>query len=171
MPADIKDNNSKEINIPMKRISLNADEVMVVTDRVLNFDVGTEDMQVVAYKLLLKLGSAYVEMLGSESGKKAGFVEISMSEPELWLIRSKIHSGDKSSNDALFGVKLLTKIYTLLLEYNSDIIVEGAEEDGPNFGSVERERMQEFLHIGEVMGDPEPESQPNVYPEEPYDGE
>src|SRR4051812_11070452 len=81
-------------------LSLAADEIMVLTDRVLNGDHGTEDMAVSVHPLLLRLGSSYVEMLGD--GKKPGELPIAVSEAEAWLLRSKITSGDKSSSDALF---------------------------------------------------------------------
>jgi len=115
-------------------VSLTADEVMVLTDRVLNHDRGTEDMAVCAYPLLLRLGSAYVEMLGE--GKKPGEIPVAVSEAEAWLLRSKITSGDKSSADALFGVKLLTKIYRVLLAYNIDIPM-------PNCGGADDEFTDE----------------------------
>ena len=111
-------------------LSLTADEVMVLTDRVMNQDRGTEDMSCCAYLLLLRLGSAYIEMLGD--GKKPGEVTVAVSEPEAWLLRSKITSGDKSSSDALFGVKLLSKIYHVLLAYNVEVslpTIGGADDE------------------------------------------
>jgi hypothetical protein len=99
-------------------LSLTADEVMVLCDRTLNTDRGTEDMPVTSYSLLLRLGSAYVDMLGD--GKREGELSVAVTESEAWLLRSKITSGDKSSSDSLFGVKLLTKIYRLILAYNDE---------------------------------------------------
>ena len=107
---------------------------MVLTDRVMNQDRGTEDMACCAYLLLLRLGSAYIEMLGD--GKKAGEVPVAVSEAEAWLLRSKITSGDKSSSDALFGVKLLTKIYSVLLAYNIEVPL-------PECGGIDEEFTDE----------------------------
>src|SRR5207248_1211828 len=115
---------------PQQYLSLTADEVMVLTDRVMNQDRGTEDMGCSAYLLLLRLGSAYVEMLSD--GKKPGEISVAVSESEAWLLRSKITSGDKSSSDALFGVKLLSKIYRVLLAYNVDVplpSIGGADDE------------------------------------------
>ena len=87
-------------------------------------------MSCCAYLLLLRLGSAYIEMLGD--GKKPGEVTVAVSEPEAWLLRSKITSGDKSSSDALFGVKLLSKIYHVLLAYNVEVslpTIGGADDE------------------------------------------
>src|SRR5439155_20635484 len=97
--------------IEQQFLSLTAEEVLVLTDRVMNADRGTEDMACGAYPLLLRLGSAYVEMLGN--GKQTGEITLAISEPEAWLLRSKVSSADKSASDALFGVKLLCKIYNV----------------------------------------------------------
>ncbi|HZT06027.1 MAG TPA: hypothetical protein VFC51_03285 [Chloroflexota bacterium] len=111
-------------------LHLNAEEILVLTDRVLNQDRGTEDMSCSAYPLLLRLGSAYVEMLGD--GKRSGDVPIAVSEAEAWLLRSKVTSGDKSPTDALFGVRLLCKLYRVLLAYNTELNLpeaDGVEEE------------------------------------------
>src|ERR1041384_920141 len=105
-------------------LSLTADEILVLTDRVQNQDRGTEDMSCSAYPLLLRLGSAYVEMLGE--GKQSGEISIAVSESEAWLLRTKVASADKSASDPLFGVKLLCKIYRVLLAYNMDIALPDA---------------------------------------------
>src|SRR5437870_13482048 len=105
--------------IPQQYLELTAEEVLVLTDRVLNQDRGTEDMSCSAYPLLLRLGSAYLEMLGD--GKQGGEISIAVSETEAWLLRSKVSSADKSPSDALFGVKLLCKLYRLLLPSNVDV--------------------------------------------------
>jgi hypothetical protein len=98
-------------------LDLNADEVMCLSDRVLNQDSGTEDQRMSSYCLLLKIGSALVEMVGSGQ-KLPGSVPIAVTEPEAWLLRSKIISSDKTASDPLFGVRLLTKLYTVLLSFN-----------------------------------------------------
>lgn len=111
-------------------LTLVADEVMLLTDRVLNQDKGTEDMAVSVYPLLLKLGSAYVEAFGDGS-KRPGEIYLGVSEAELWLLRSKIVSADKMATDTLLGVKLLVKIYRGLLAYNTEGVAIGALPDGP----------------------------------------
>jgi hypothetical protein len=120
--------------INQQYLSLTADEVLVLTDRVQNHDRGTEDMSCSAYPLLLKLGSAYCEMLGD--GKQSGEIAIAVSEAEAWLLRSKVSSADKSPSDALFGVKLLCKLYRVLLAYNIDVPL-------PNPGGVDDEFTDE----------------------------
>jgi hypothetical protein len=105
-------------------LELNAEEVMCLSDRVLNHDAGTEEQRMSGYCLLLKLGSAFVEMVGSGQ-KKAGTVPIAVNEGEAWLLRSKVISSDKTASDPLFGVRLLTKVYTVLLAFNG---VDGLPE-------------------------------------------
>src|SRR5439155_16440969 len=91
-------------------INLNRDEIMVLTDRVLNGDSGTDEKPVRAYDLLLKLGSAYLEAVTLD-GVKGPEVPIGLTEAEAWLLRAKVTSSDKMATDPLFGVKLLRKIY------------------------------------------------------------
>jgi hypothetical protein len=98
-------------------INLNADEVMCLSDRVLNHDAGTEEQRMSGYCLLLKLGSAFVELVGTGQ-KQGGTVPIAVTEGEAWLLRSKIISSDKTATDSLFGIRLLTKLYTALLSFN-----------------------------------------------------
>ena len=125
-------------------LSLTADEVLVLTDRVQNTDKGTEDMGCSAYPLLLKLGSAYLDSFG-DGGKRSGEIPISVSEAEAWLLRSKVSSADKSPSDALFGVKLLCKIYRVLLDYN--IVMEVPESGGEDdeFNDERKGALKRYL--------------------------
>jgi len=129
--------------IPQQYLSLTADEVMVLTDRVMNQDRGTEDMSCCAYLLLLRLGSAYVEMLSE--GKKPGEISVAVSEAEAWLLRSKITSGDKSSSDALFGVKLLSKIYRILLAYNIEMALPSVGGMDDEFTDERRSALRRWM--------------------------
>jgi len=116
-------------------VELNADEIMCLSDRVCNPDCGTDDQRTSAYPLLLKLGSAFVEMVGS-GHKTEGTIPIAVTEPEAWLLRSKVASTDKMASEPLFGVKLLTKLYKVLLAFNglgempsSDFADDGMTEE------------------------------------------
>jgi len=129
--------------IRQQYLNLTADEVLVLTDRVQNTDRGTEDMSCSAYPLLLRLGSAYIEMLGE--GKRAGEIPIAVSEAEAWLLRSKISSADKSSADALFGVKLLCKLYRVLLAYNTDLPLPESEDADDEFTDERRAALRRWM--------------------------
>ena len=111
-------------------LELNADEVMCLSDRVLNHDVGTDEQRMSGYCLLLKIGSAFVELVGSGQ-KQPGNVPIAVTEGEAWLLRSKVTSSDKTAADPLFGVRLLTKLYTVLMSFNGvDGLPECENTDG-----------------------------------------
>jgi hypothetical protein len=112
-------------------LSLNRDEIMVLTDRVQNGDCGTDEKPLRPYDLLLKLGSAYLESVTLD-GVKGPEVPIAVSEPEAWLLRSKVSSSDKMATDPLFGVRLLRKIYEVLERYNDGLdlpVVEDVREE------------------------------------------
>lgn len=120
-------------------LDLTAEEVMLAADRVQNGD--KDDGREVAKPLLLKLGSAYLEMLADT--KKAGVTTIWITEPETWLLRSKFNSGDRVDGDAKLGIHMLRKLYTLLLAFDADIALPDAEESGPTF--VEAKTQQDWL--------------------------
>lgn len=103
--------------VTQQYLSLTADEILVITDRVRNDAVGVEPHGLSAFPLLLKLASAYLDAFG-DGTKRAGEIPVSVSEAEVWLVRSLISSGDKSPADVLFGVNLLCKIYRALLAFN-----------------------------------------------------
>jgi hypothetical protein len=112
-------------------LSLNRDEIMVLTDRVQNGDCGTDEKPLRPYDLLLKLGSAYLECVTLD-GVKGPEVPIAVTEPEAWLLRSKVSSSDKMATDPLFGVRLLRKIYEVLEQYDAGLdlpVVEDVREE------------------------------------------
>lgn len=108
-------------------LSLTWEEVMLLTDRIANTDSFEGSG---AKELILKLGSAYVESI-EESGGKPGEIPIVVTEPEAWLLRSKVNSLDKMPNRPQLGVSLLRKIYRVLLSYNStvDLPVTSARDE------------------------------------------
>lgn len=99
---------------------LTRDEVITLTDRMQNTDCGTEEKFVRPYELLLKLGSAYLELV-TVDGALHPEVPVAVTESEAWLLRSKITSMDKTATDPLFGVKLLRKLYEILERYNAGV--------------------------------------------------
>lgn len=108
-------------------LRLSRDEVITLTDRIQNTDSGTEEKLVYPYTLLLKLGSAYLELV-TVDGAMQPEVPIAVTEAEAWLLRSKVTSMDKTATDPLFGVKLLRKIYEILEDYNTQIDLQTATE-------------------------------------------
>jgi hypothetical protein len=98
-------------------IDLTAMEVLFLTDRVQNTD--REDGHEIAKPLLLKLASCYIEMIGDKP--KDGTVTLTLTEPEVWLARSKFNSGDRCDADSKLGVHILRKLYTALLAFNAEM--------------------------------------------------
>ena len=124
-----------------KPLTLNRDETMILTDRTYNGDQGTQDMQVAAYRLLIKLGSLYMELVSPSAGATAEGT-IVVTEAEAWLLRGKVNSGEKMASDQFFGMNLLRKLYTIVLAFDAD--TDGlavAEEAGPGMGAREREAL------------------------------
>jgi hypothetical protein len=104
-------------------IELTAMEVLLLTDRVQNAD--REDGHEIAKPLLIKLGSAYIEMIGEKP--KDGTVTIHLTEPETWLARSKFNSGDRCDADPKLGIHLLLKLYRMLLQFDAAIDLPDAD--------------------------------------------
>lgn len=122
-------------------ITLVRDEVMVLIDRVANTDRGTEDQQVIPYRLILKLGSLYLEVVKPESPATAAG-SIRLTEAETWLLRAKVQSGDKMASDAQFGIRLLHKLYELLIAFDANVrALPSAQDDGPTMGAEQREAL------------------------------
>ncbi len=91
---------------------------MLLTDRVTNTDSAEGTVEPRA--LLLKLGSAYLELI-HEDGGRGGEVTIGLTEPEAWLLRSKVSSADKLATRPRLGVQLLRKLYRVLLDFNTTV--------------------------------------------------
>ncbi len=117
-------------------LSLNAIEVLVLTDRVLNSDGGEKGQEVTSFLLLEKLGSAYLEMVTAK-GMGEGEVPLVFTEAELWLLRSKVTSADRGTeSDPLFGIKLLNKLYAAILKTQAPRFLTADEEDDSDKDSV-----------------------------------
>lgn len=98
-------------------LELTAMEVLLLTDRVQNDD--KDEGRIVAKPLLLKLGSAYLEMIGEKP--REGTCTIWVTEPEAWLARTKFNSGDRCDADPKLGIHLLRKLYAILLAFDADV--------------------------------------------------
>ena len=91
---------------------------MLLTDRVTNSDY--VDGNVDPRALLLKLGSAYVELI-HEDGGRSGEITVGLTEAEAWLLRGKVSSADKLATRPRLGVQLLRKLYRVLLDFNTQL--------------------------------------------------
>jgi hypothetical protein len=121
-------------------LELSADEVLALHDRVAVSDTGTDEQRVHPRLLLLKLMSAYVDMFGA-GDKPSGTIPIAVTEPEAWVLWSKINSMDKTASDALFGVKLLLKINRAILAYNTACALPVSAEPGVEMDVAHKEAL------------------------------
>jgi len=99
---------------------------MLLTDRVTNGD--SAEGTVEPRSLLLKLGSAYLELI-HEDGGRGGDITIGLTEAEAWLLRSKVSSADKLATRPRLGVQLLRKLYRVLLDFNTAMDLPEDAED------------------------------------------
>jgi hypothetical protein len=111
-------------------IELATDELLLLYDRVRDTDNGTDEQHLKsAYPLLLKLGAAIVDLFGEgTSAKPTRLVSAMFTEPELWLLRSKVATSDGTQENRLLGVKLTVKILRALLACDAPVFLD-AESD------------------------------------------
>lgn len=107
-------------------LALNRDEVLALTDRVKNDDLGHEPHSLSSYVLLLKLGSLYLELTADGA---EGERTVHLTEAETWLLRGKVSSFDQTAHDPQFGVRLLRKLYAALLTLDAGTHVLPAVDD------------------------------------------
>jgi len=92
--------------------------------------------------------------------KRPGTLPVAFAEPELWLLRAKVNSNDKMPNDPLFGVKLLTKLYTALLAENRAVALDACDVPGQQFGEWERKALATWKEKPDARSDTD-EDDPN----------
>lgn len=107
-------------------LELTAHELLLLTDRVQNTD--KDDGREIAKPFLLKLASAYLEMIGDRP--KDGTCTIWVTEREAWLARSKFNSGDRCDADPKLGIHMLRKLYSILLSFDADLDQWPVANDG-----------------------------------------
>ena len=112
--------NGKNIALP---IDLTGVEVVFLSDA-LRCDgetvdeLTTEEPLPLYRELLLRLGSAYCELVEMER-IAIGPVTIHITEEMAWLLRSKVRTGDVAiDGHTQIGNILLLKLYNLLLQFN-----------------------------------------------------
>ena len=135
----------------MLPITLDAVEIIYLTDSVGNFDLDQGDVdqpqriQTLARPLLLKLGGAYLELV-PESGilDKNKTVVIYLTEREAWLLRGKIQTGTTGTDKSIIGLGLLRKLYGILLEFNSGVDVDVVQNDDVSFGDKHKNALNKL---------------------------
>ncbi len=130
-----------------KLITLNRDEVILISDRIINNECGTMEKPVDIYKLLIKVGSLYIDLVDPYNPTQVRESVIGISESEAWLLRSKVSSGDRVQSDSSIGVKLLRKIYRILIDFDleDDIpALVSTDEPGISMDSQRKNSLSEW---------------------------
>lgn len=105
--------------LPTLPISLTGVEVIHLIDSLRNGATLKEIEDEPGYlrDLVLKLSSLYRELVGAEI--KPGPASIEVTEPQVWLMRAKVRSGDVGIDKSMIGVALSNKLYALLNSFAS----------------------------------------------------
>ena len=136
-------------------MTLTRDECVILTDRTKNDDYGVEDACVAPLPLLLRLGSLYLEIVTTDGVQHEG--SIAVTESECWLLRSKVTSFDKTATDPLFGVKLLRKIFLILIQFDSEMPLVLSREEGPAMTAQAKAALAKWNEAAdEGDADPDP---------------
>ena len=113
--------NGKNTALP---IDLTGVEVIFLSDSLRNDgasidEVDTEEVTPLYRDLLLRLGSAYCELVQVDA-VNVGPVTVHITEEMTWLLRSKVRTGDVAIDGRTqIGHVLLLKLYNLLLQFNT----------------------------------------------------
>ena len=109
-------------------IKLSAHELILLLSRISNDARAFEFGDRIARKLLLKLFSAFNEIVLPD-----GFLDyqvpVGVTQDELWLLRSVVSPLDNMESKPI-GIALLLKVHELLIAFNTelDIFTEGEED-------------------------------------------
>jgi len=103
-------------------INLTPREILYLTDKIENDDCGWEDQEVDTFELLRKMADRWLAVVRPLLANQMDQAELSskllavdLTEAELWLIRTKVSSLDGTPEDPKFGIRLLEKIFSGLL--------------------------------------------------------
>jgi len=126
-------------------LTLCRDECRVLIDRTMNMEMTPEDMRVIPFRLLIKLAGLFMEIVYPEQTNPRMEGTIYVTEAEAWLLRTKTNSGEKMEGDNFFGMRLLRKLYAVLIAFDDEEKVGtflDADEEGPKMGQRERDILK-----------------------------
>lgn len=108
---------------------LNGEEALLLCSRVKNWDVDFVSGALIAPYLLLRLFSAFNELV-TDKGFSMQEMPVVVSERELWLLRNYVQPSDRiTEKNPLLGIKLMKKLHALILEANCDVGLEQIETE------------------------------------------
>ncbi|MCH7804606.1 MAG: hypothetical protein IH937_11045 [Acidobacteria bacterium] len=145
-------------------------EALLISERVPNDACHFESNEPIGRNFLLKVFSAMDEMTTDSSVNKEGFVDISISEDELWLVKTCISVFDKVDG-AQVGLKLRRKVHILLLSINSDPgLPFGDTAEEPVYNMPEPEPEEEIVEEAATEEESNDESDKDDTPDSTEDG-
>lgn len=105
-------------------ISLTAEEVIWLIERVANDDFGGDEdgYEVDPYNLITSLAKSYVEIIPKIFADEEieGEYSVPVTLAELWVLREKVSNFDTTPEGEKLGMKLLLKIYSAILKAGDD---------------------------------------------------
>ena len=128
------------------QLALSGPEVLLLIDRIRNDDCGEPTAFVQPHDLILKLGGLYLELV-QETTFTDGERAVALTEAEAWLLRSKVVSLDKGPGNQPLGIRLLRKVYAMLLAYGARTDLRDGEIDEPAMTAETRDALRR-LHEG-----------------------
>lgn len=145
-------------------LSLTGLETVFLSDTLRNADNISQDNDQFEYlkPLVVNLASLYVELLSGE-GILPGPLDIEITEPQAWLLRQKVRTGDIAIDGKTnVGVSLLTKLYNILIMFSNQMQDIETSEDGPVLSEQNKADLKEERYARWITNE-------NTYPRrDPY---
>lgn len=113
------------------------DQALVLCDRTRND--ATDEGRQIGKRLLLKLGAAYLDLVGDSVTTATATIWV--TESETWYLRSLVNSGDRCDRDGRLGVHTLRQLYTILLAFDTaDATGPVADAEGGDITMAEAQK-------------------------------
>lgn len=130
-------------------LSLTGLETVFLSDALRNADnISQDNDQFECLKpLVVNLASLYIELLSRE-GILPGPLDIEITEPQAWLLRQKVRTGDIAIDGKTnVGVSLLTKLYNILIMFSNQMQdIETSELDEPMLNEQNKYDLKEQVY-------------------------
>lgn len=118
-------------------LTLTMDAAMVLTDRTRND--ATDEGRQIGKPLLLKLGAAYLELVGDSVTTATATIWV--TEAEAWYLRTLVNSGDRCDRDSKLGIHTLKALYAILLAFDTaDATGPVADAEGGDMTMAEAQK-------------------------------
>lgn len=130
-------------------LSLTGLETVFLSDALRNADVISLENDQFEYlkPLVVNLASLYVELLSGE-GILPGPLSLEITEPQAWLLRQKVRTGDIAIDGKTnVGVSLLKKLYNILITFSNQMQdIETSQYDEPMLSEQSKYDLKEQVY-------------------------